>query len=133
MSDAFDDCADLSATADRMLARSGELKVLRIVKPAEARRIAAQIEAFENRLSDFLALTEGIPKLREDAKAALAEFARARERFNLQSGGQVDALDKKFSTFLADSEKIPAQREIAAEALLKFAGAKSLLSGEAGN
>lgn len=133
MSDAFDGFADLSAAADRMLARSGELKVLRIVDPPEARKIAAEIEVFEKRFSNFLAQTGEVPKLREDAKAALAQFARARERFNLQSGGQVEASEKKFSTFLANSEKIPEQRETAAEALLKFASAKSLLNGEVGN
>ena len=98
-----------------------------------ARKIAARIAEFEKRFAAFLAVTDEVPKLRQDAKAALAQFASARERFNLQPGGQVEVLEKKFTKFLADTEEIPAQRDVAEEALLKFAAARSLLSGEAGN
>jgi hypothetical protein len=133
MSKAFDDCAQLSAAADELLSRSEELKRLRIVNHYEARKVAARIAEFEKRFSAFLAVTHEVPKLREDAKAALAKFASARERFNLHSGGQVEVLEKKFTQFLADSEEIPAQRDVAEDALLKFAAARSLLNGEAGN
>jgi hypothetical protein len=133
VSNPFDDCAQLSAAADDLLARSEELKTLRIVDPGEARKVSARIAEFEKRFSAFLAVTHEVPKLRKDAKAALENFASARVRFNLQPGGQVEVLEKKFTKFLADSEEIPAQRDVAEEALLKFASARSLLSGEAGN
>jgi hypothetical protein len=133
VSNPFEDCAQLSAAADDLLARSEELKALRTVNPGEARNIAARIAEFEKRFRAFLSVTNEVPKLREDAKAALANFASARERFNLQPGGQVEVLEKKFTKFLADTEEIPAQRDVAEEALLKFAAARSLLSGEAGN
>jgi hypothetical protein len=132
MSNPFDDCAQLSAAADDLLARSGELKVLRIVNPDEARNVAARIAEFEKRFAAFLEVTHKVPEMREVAKTALAEFASARERY-LQTGVPVEALKQKFTRFLADTEEIPAQRDVAEEALLKFASARSLLSGEAGN
>jgi len=88
----FDDCTQLSAAADRLLARSDELRTLRAFNPGEARKIEGQIEGSEKRFAKFLAETDEIPKLREEAMAALRQFAGARERFNIGPGGQVEAL-----------------------------------------
>lgn len=133
MSNPFDDCAQLSAAADDLLSRSEELKTLRIVNPGEARKVAARIGEFEKRFSAFLAVTNEVPKLRQDAEAQLLRFSQARERFRIAKGGQVEIVETKLSKFLADTVEIPAQREVAEAALLKFAAARSLLSGEAGN
>jgi hypothetical protein len=133
VSNPFDDCAQLSAAADDLLARSDELKMLRIIDPGEARKIEARIGEFEKRFAAFLAVTQEVPKLRQDAETAIAAFARARERFEIAKGAQVDVVEAKLSKFLADTMEIPAQRDVAAEALLKFASARSLLSGESGN
>ena len=135
MSNAFDDCAQISATAaaDDLISRSEELKTLRIVNPGEARKVAAQIAEFEERFSAFLAVTDETPKLRQDAEAMLLKVSRARERFGIAKGGQVEIVETKLSKFLADSAEIPAQRAAAKDALLKFASARFLLSGESGN
>lgn len=129
MSGFDDDCAQIAAAADNLLARSAELKMLRVVNPGEARKIAGQIEVFEKRFADFLARTEEASKLRAEAKAWLEKFAR----FRKIEGGQVEALETKFTTFLTDTEAISDQRDVAEQALLKFASARSLLNGEAGN
>jgi hypothetical protein len=129
----FDDCAGLAAAADNLLARSAELKMLRKLNPGEARKVAAQIEVFEKRFRGFLTLTEGVPKLRQEAEVTIRQFARGRERFGIGNGGQVEITETKLAKFLADTEEIPGQREAAEEALLKFASARSLLNGEAGN
>ncbi|MGC2494621.1 hypothetical protein [Candidatus Binatus sp.] len=131
----WNDCARLAEAADKMLALAGDLRVLRSVNPSEARKVATQIELFEKRFTKFLAETAETPKLREKAKAMLAELDSARARFNITGPRQVqaDALEKKFSKYLADTEEVPRQRDVVEEALLKFAAARSQLNGESGN
>ena len=133
MSNPFEDCAQALAGADRLFALSDKLKALSILNPSGAREVAAWIAEFEKRFAAFLAVTDEVPKLRQDAEATILQFARARERFGIAQGGQVDIVEAKLSKFLADTVEIPAQRDVAQEALLKFAAARSLLSGEVGN
>ncbi len=88
-------------------------------------RFRIKSKSLKNLAEKFLQDSEEIPKLREDAKAAIAQRAT-----NGLNSDQVAAIEK----FLVDSEEILEQRAVLSEeVLLKFAMMRALLSGERGN